>query len=260
MSEEIKPRDVRWYGWRPQLPNPFEPQFSDLKRKVLRLAPKFDQRGTPTMPPIYNQGNLGGCVGNGVTACVEQTLGIEGKNIGPMSRLMCYYNARRIEGTTSEDAGAMISDGVTGVANWGLCTEELWPYDISKFASMPPPKARNQAARHKAIKSYSVNQKSADLKQCIAEGYGVVFGFTVYDGFESDAVAKTGVLQMPKRGEQIAGGHCTVLVGWDDPSRRYIVRNSWGTDWGQLGYFLMPYDYVLNPDLSSDFKTIRLVA
>ncbi len=254
-----KPRSVKWYGWKPQLPNPFEPQFSDLKRKVLRLTPHVDQRGTPTMPPIYNQGQLGSCVGHGVTACMEQTLNIEGKAIGPLSRLMCYYDARRIEGTVSDDAGAMISDGVTGVAKWGLCTEALWPYDISKFANMPPPPARLQASRHKAVRSYSVNQASSDLKQCLSEGYGVVFGFTVYEGFESDAVATTGVLNMPSRREQIVGGHCVVLVGYDDPSRRYIVRNSWGTDWGQAGYFTMPYDYVLNPDLSSDFKTIRLV-
>lgn len=199
-------RDIRWYGWRPQLPNPFEAKY--LTRKVVRLAPKFDQRGTPTMPSIYDQGQLGSCVGHGVTAVTEQALAIEGKSVGPLSRLMCYYDARRIEGTTSQDAGAQISDGVTGVAKWGLCTEVLWPYDISKFASLPPPKARQNGAKHKAVKSYAVNQASADLKQCISEGFGVVFGFTVYESFESAAVAKTGVMPMPSHSEQIVGGHC----------------------------------------------------
>ena len=64
---------------------------------------------------------------------------------------------------------------------------------------------------------------------------------------------------MPKKNESQAGGHAVLAVGFDDKTRRFIVRNSWGTDWGQHGYFTMPYDYLLEENLSDDFWTVRVV-
>ena len=45
----------------------------------------------------------------------------------------------------------------------------------------------------------------------------------------------------------------------DDSDQRFIMRNSWGTGWGQAGYFTMPYGYLMDSNLSDDFWTIRLV-
>jgi len=84
-----------------------------------------------------------------------------------------------------------------------------------------------------------------------------VFGFSVYESFESDAVAKSGVLDLPAPGEKQVGGHAVVGVGYDDATKRILVRNSWGPAWGQAGYFTMPYDYVNNRNLSDDFWSIR---
>ena len=95
------------------------------------------------------------------------------------------------------------------------------------------------------------------MKQCLAEGYPFVFGFSVYEGFESAAVAKTGTLDMPKPGEKNVGGHAVCAVGYDDAAKRILVRNSWGTDWGVKGYFTMPYDYISNTNLADDMWTIR---
>jgi len=98
------------------------------------------------------------------------------------------------------------------------------------------------------------------MKGCLASGYPFVFGFTVYDSFESQQVAQTGVVPMPGSTEQVLGGHCVVAVGYDDSQQRFIVRNSWGADWGIQGYCTMPYAYLTDPNLASDFWTIRLVA
>jgi C1A family cysteine protease len=98
------------------------------------------------------------------------------------------------------------------------------------------------------------------MRGCLANGYPFVFGFTVYQSFESAAVAQTGIVPMPAPGEQVLGGHCVLAVGYDDNQRRFIVRNSWGPSWGVAGYCTMPYEYLINPNLASDFWTLRSVS
>ena len=86
-----------------------------------------------------------------------------------------------------------------------------------------------------------------------------IFGFTVYESFEGEDVAKTGIMQMPKDGEQVVGGHAVMAVGYDDVKRVFIVRNSWGPFWGAKGYFYMPFEYLIDSNLSDDFWTVRQV-
>ncbi len=92
-------------------------------------------------------------------------------------------------------------------------------------------------------------------------GFPVIFGFTVYTSFESLIVENTGVVPMPKNTEGILGGHCVVMVGYDDSTQRFICANSWGTGWGinGTGYFSIPYLYLVNPRLAADFWTIKSV-
>ena len=95
------------------------------------------------------------------------------------------------------------------------------------------------------------------MRECLAEGYPFVFGFSVYEAFESEEVAKTGRLNLPQRGEKQLGGHAVMAVGYDDGEQRALIRNSWGTDWGMKGYFTIPYDYISNDNLADDFWTLR---
>jgi C1A family cysteine protease len=95
------------------------------------------------------------------------------------------------------------------------------------------------------------------MRSCLAAGYPFVFGFTVYESFESPDVARTGVAPMPAPKEVMVGGHAVVAVGYNDNDKRFIARNSWGSGWGQQGYFTIPYDYLTNSKLSSDMWTIR---
>ena len=98
------------------------------------------------------------------------------------------------------------------------------------------------------------------LKGCLAHGYPFVFGFQVYESFESPDVARTGEVPLPGTGEQTLGGHAVLAVGYDDATARFLVRNSWGAEWGQAGYFTMPYPYLTERNLASDFWAVLQVA
>jgi C1A family cysteine protease len=113
-----------------------------------------------------------------------------------------------------------------------------------------------EALQHK-ITSYHRILTLDEMRACLAEGFPFIFGFSVYESFESEEVAKTGVVKMPRRDERQLGGHAVMAVGYNDAKERFSVRNSWGDTWGRKGYFTMPYDYLADHDLSDDFWTIR---
>ena len=121
------------------------------------------------------------------------------------------------------------------------------------------PQGFTDGLKDRAVSYSRLVQTLSQMKGCLASGYPFVFGFTVYDSFEGDHVAKTGVVPMPGSGESVLGGHAVMAVGYDDNDQRFIVRNSWGTGWGMHGYFAMPYSYLTDRSLASDFWTIRLV-
>ena len=161
-----------------------------------------------------------------------------------------------MEGTTNEDAGAMIRDGVKTLVNLGVCTEKKWPYRIARFTNKPSTVCYKEAADHQ-VTSYHRIIGLQQMRQCLAEGYPFVFGFSVYDAFESKQVASTGTLNLPQPGEKQMGGHAVCAVGYDDKAKRVLVRNSWGGKWGSKGYFTMPYDYISDDNLADDFWTLR---
>jgi C1A family cysteine protease len=255
MPKQPKQRQTKRYGWIPDLPDARDLLFAPPPEHAQGLPPSIDLR--PKMPPVYDQGQLGSCTANAIAAAVEFTEMQEGAGEATPSRLFIYYGERQIEGTIAQDSGAQIRDGIKVVATTGVPPETDWPYEITKFAEQPPQQAYDDAAKSKAIQYLSV--ASNYVKGALAVNFPVVIGFTVYSGFESPEVASTGVLNLPQRGEQVMGGHAVLVVGYDDSSQRYMVRNSWGGGWGQAGYFTMPYAYLLNPSLSSDFWTIRRV-
>jgi C1A family cysteine protease len=183
----------------------------------------------------------------------------QGDNDFVPSRLFIYYNERVMEGTVNSDSGARIRDGVKSVAKQGLQGGSDVAYKSNKFDDKPPEEAYKQAKRHQAIRYLRLTQALSQLKGCLAEGFPFVFGFVVYESFESQEVADTGKVPMPKAHEAVLGGHAVLAVGYDEDQQRFIVRNSWGDNWGMDGYFTMPYPYLLQGSLSRDFWTIRRV-
>jgi C1A family cysteine protease len=243
-----------WYGWLPDRPDFRDKLYTTIAAPPRRLPKNVDLRSMCS--PVENQGELGSCTANALVGNLEFLERKAGRPVTNLSRLFVYYNERAIEGTIREDSGAMIRDGVKSLVKLGVCTEKLWPYAISKFTQKPPVACFNKAADHQVTSYHRVNGLR-QMKQCLAEGYPFVFGFSVYDGFESAQVAKTGKLNLPKRGEKQLGGHAVMAVGYHESQKRMIVRNSWGTDWGMKGYFTMPYDYIADNNLADDFWTLR---
>ena len=243
----------REYGWIPDLPDQRDFLFSKISKPGV-LPPSVDLR--PTCSPVEDQGDLGSCTANALAGALEYLEGKDGVPYVDFSRMFIYYNERVIEGTVSQDSGAMIRDGIKSLAAQGVCSERLWPYNVGKFAVKPPAACYTEAAKH-LINQYARIISLNDMKQCLSDGFPFVFGFTVYESFESQAVAKTGTVPMPKKQERALGGHAVLAVGYDDKTKRFIVRNSWGPNWGMKGYFTLPYDYLNNTNLADDMWTIR---
>lgn len=246
------------YGWRPDLPDTRDRMYSAPLGVLRSLPSKIDLR--PKCPPIVNQGSLGSCTGNAIASAHyfdQMKLGAQ-RPFQP-SRLFIYYNERRMEGTIQVDAGAYIRDGFKSIAREGVCRETSWKYDVSKFAQKPPANCFSEALEHQAVQYMRLQQSLGQLKGCLADGYPFVFGFTVYESFESATVTRTGMVPLPHQGESVLGGHAVMAVGYDDAKLRFIVQNSWGTTWGDKGFFYMPYSYLTDVDLSADFWTVRVV-
>lgn len=244
-----RPRKMN-YGWKPD-PHDERDHLYMLVGKPKELPHSIDLR--IAMPPVYDQGSLGSCTGNAIAGAIDF---LDKRSTTP-SRLFIYYNERAMEGTIKQDAGAYIRDGIKSVNKLGVCDETKWPYVVGKFANKPNKTAFAQAAQRKVL-GYQRITSLQSMKTCLASGKPFVFGFSVYESFESDHVAALGVIDLPRPGERVLGGHAVLAVGYDDFSQRLIVRNSWGADWGQKGYFSMPYDYVTNSKLADDMWTISV--
>ncbi len=248
---------VSHYGWLPDLPDHRDFLYASPVELAGAPPAKADLRAL--CPPVYDQGRLGSCTANAIAGAIEfDRLKQELSDFTP-SRLFIYYNERVIEHSVDSDSGAQIRDGIKSVARQGDCPEIEWPYVIAKFKTKPPKKCYADALKYRVVLYQRVAQTLGQLKGCLAAGWPFVFGFAVYESFESAQVAKTGHAMLPKSGEAVIGGHAVVGVGYDDARQWFIVRNSWGGRWGMNGYFTLPYAYLTDENLASDFWTIRVV-
>lgn len=250
-------RNPAWYGWIPDLPDQRDHLYVTVHAAPKKLPAKVDLR--KACSAIEDQGQLGSCTANALVGALEFLERKQKQPVANLSRLFVYYNERVIEHSVNQDAGAMLRDGIKTLAKQGVCTEKFWPYAIKKFAAKPTAACYTQATAH-TISSYQRLSTLTDMRACLASGFPFVFGFTVYDSFESAAVAASGVVPLPKKNERVLGGHAVCAVGYDDKAKRFIVRNSWGRAWGQKGYCTMPYAYLDNGDLADDMWTMRKLA
>ena len=245
----------RNYGWKRDL--------HDCRDHVHNFTANFDSVVdlSPNGPKeIYDQGHLGSCTANAIAYAYEydEYKQNEDNKFTP-SRLFIYYNEREIEGNINTDSGAEIRDGIKTINKIGVCPETLWPYDISQFTIKPKYECYELAKHHRSVQYKRVLPTLDQLKSGLSNGYPIVFGFIVYESFESEETAKTGIVKMPEQGENILGGHAVTLVGYDDTKGTFKVRNSWSGKWGDNGYCYFPYDYITDSNLCSDFWTVTKI-
>ena len=205
-------RSHSWYGWVPDLPDQRDKIYQAPARMAAALPRAVDLRAG--CPDVYDQGQLGSCSANAIAAALQFDQMKQGAAdpFAP-SRLFIYYNERAIENTISQDSGAMIRDGIKSVSKQGAPHETLWPYDAAKFQTKPTRAAYTDASTHRALHYQRVTPTLQQMKGCLAAGYPFVFGFSVYESFETNAVAASGKVPMPKPKEKQLGGHAVMAVG-----------------------------------------------
>jgi len=245
----------RLYGYIPDCGDIRDIPFMGLTAPV-DLPSSVDLR--PLFLPVYDQGRTGSCVAQATAAahwfCNKQ----QAQEAFDPSRLFIYYEARHLERREKYDAGCMIRDAIKVLAKNGVCPEADWPFLIKNVCVHPPHSVYPDALNEQALEYYRLSNGLMAMRQCLADGFPFVTGISLYASFQSAAVAKSGVVSMPIKGERFVGGHAVLVVGYNDPMEVFIVRNSWGS-WGQAGYFTIPYDYLCNQHLCTDSWTLRKV-
>jgi hypothetical protein len=243
---EIEPRRIERYGWRPSLPDQRDLIADTSGLPILDEVDLRDEQ-----PRCYDQGQLGSCTANTVAAAGQILLGLP----WVPSRLDIYWAERYKEGgdaQVQQDSGAYGRDGYQFAVKTGVFDERLRPYDVARFRDPSP----TDVKRLKLPAYKAVRRVIKDFKRALSNRQTVGLGFSVYESFEAPNVAKYGVMPMPKQGERLLGGHEVLVVGYlKEHPHHALVRNSWGGRWGMGGHFLMPWSVILDPSLSSDFRT-----
>lgn len=201
------------------------------------------------LPPILNQGNWGTCVANAFSFTVsKQTT----SNV-VLSRLFLYNICRSIDySSLNRDNGTTIRSACQAITNYGVCKENIYPYVSTNLSTLPSLSAFQNSKRFQQFTYLFINQDLISIKNSLATyNSPIIFGIMIYPSFMS---SKNGIIPIPDvTKERLLGGHCMTIVGYDDSTQMFMCSNSWGTSWGSKGYCYIPYNYITNPKLASDF-------
>lgn len=249
---------LRSYGAKP---SPFDPR--DFRYSRLSTPQARPSKGSAAKPgePVFNQGDEGSCVINAMAGAIEHLIpGFV------LSRSYSYYKTRVAQHDVHQDDGCDPRTALETLRKHGSPPEKDWAYDglepdKSKFFAKVPPHNVNLEAKKLVLEEYQALGQTAgmlnDILDCIGnKGLPVMIGIAVYSSFEGDTVAQTGKVPLPGRNEQMLGYHETLAEEYDDASRLIKVRNSWDRDWGDGGYFYLPYDYASNIKLLTDANVV----
>ena len=251
---------IKRFGWLPdpldhrdyRLDTPAVAKATDRaakksKRKIKarppqKVPPRVDLRDTCT--PIEDQGDIGSCTAQAVVGLLEclwkQT---HGQHLDA-SRLFLYKVTRNLLGWEG-DTGAFVRTAIKAAKLFGVCPEDYWSYDEETFDEEPPAFCYSFARSYKTLVYYRLEEKLPALKASLAQGIPFAFGFTCFASIDDvpSQGKDRGVIPFPEKDESDVGGHAVVAVGYEEKRKQFIIRNSWGTDWGDGGYGYLPYEY-----------------
>jgi len=211
-------------------------RFGQMLRAFV-LPESVDLRSEPNAP-VWNQGSIGSCADQALAACMAHVAADQGSGVQVYSRLFLYGNAR---GWVKEDTGSSLRDAIKGVDRHGAPLEALWPYDVSKWQDSPPPEVWDAAQFRHEIEYYRLVTPESMKWGLAHEKKPFLFGVAIFDSFSPDS---NGTIPMPRAGDRLEGGHAMTCMGYDDRRKAWLVRNSWGADWGDGGHCWIPYAYL----------------
>ena len=221
------------------LPGP--PLEETYTPSVATLAKGIDLR--ETFSPIKNQGAMGSCTTFALSSIFEHILMKNRKEETDLSERFLYYNIRKANGQVDQDTGSSLYDGIKSLSETGICLEKYFPYDDSDLSKEPPQEAYADGATRKVIKAKNVNPNLNDLRAALTEGYPVAISLRVFNSFTEGH----GFVRRPTDEEitkEQGGWHAMTACGYSDADKLFIVRNSWGTEFGDGGYCYIPYSYM----------------
>ncbi|UJR27970.1 hypothetical protein I4U23_009228 [Adineta vaga] len=222
-----------------------------LQFPVNRLPHRVDLRRH--MTPVEDQADMSTCAANAFAGACEYIYKRRFNKHIDVSRLFIYYNGQMIDQRSLEvtDDGASKQNTVLGMRKFGICEERLWPYDERLLNKEPPPYVY-EAASHVTVIPLKLPRNLVAMKTCLANQVPFLIGIKLLDSATSEAKRNNGYISMPDPSSitvALTGTHAVLVVGYDDRTRHFIVRNSWGRDWGIDGYFYIPYDYLIEKRL-----------
>jgi C1A family cysteine protease len=234
-------------------------EHAPAKSKAPALSSKEDLR--QWCSPIEDQGNLNSCTAHAGVGLYEY---FERRAFGKYidgSRLFLYKVTRNMLKWEADD-GAYLRTTMGAMAMFGVVPEKYWPYLEYKFNEEPSAFLYSYAQNYQALLYYRLDVQGVTrehllerIRQHLRMGLPLIFGFTCYSSLDT---ADDGNIPFPDRREEVEGGHAVMAVGFDDKKEivncnnskiktkgAILIRNSWGTEWGEKGYGWLPYDYVL---------------
>ncbi|WP_311775422.1 C1 family peptidase, partial [Nostoc sp. UCD120] len=246
------------------------PKENGKTENVYLLMPEFVDL-TFWCSPIEDQGSLDSCTAHAGVALMEYFEKRSFDRYVDASRLFLYKATRNLMHRQG-DAGASLRETIKAMALFGVPPEEYWPYIEDKFDEEPTPFCYSFGQSYQALKYFRLNPLGTTedillfrIKAALAAGFPCAFGFTMYYSIED--LNPSGYIPYPVKNDKVKGGHAVVAVGYNDHkvienadgSRRsqgaLLIRNSWGSDWGEGGYGWLPYDYVLE-GLTNDWWSL----
>lgn len=227
---------------------------AELKAGGNDLPARVDLR--PLCSPVEDQGQIGSCAANAVVGAMEYHQRRRNAPTTDLSRLFVYYNARQLANREQEDCGTFIHHAMAAVLAHGACPESMWPYQPAIWATRPTESCYRAATEFEAV-SFARAPLGLASKAAVAMGLPVVFGANLPAELLQVEGARGGWIQVPSSGWPApGGGHAMLIVGYDDESGTWTVRNSWGSAWGDAGHVHVPYEVMARYAMPTQFWVI----